>query len=160
DLSNVDTAMNRFERAVQLDPNSALPYAGLAQSQWEKSRRTSAATWKERARDSAEKARARNPDAAPVHIALGMLDLTDGAADRAAEDFQRALDLEPRNADAHRLLAQVYESMNRLDEALAEYKEGTAAEPTYYKPWLNLGVFHYNSGRYEDAVAAFQIVTK
>ena len=155
DATKIDTAIEWFEQAIQLDADSASPHAGLAESQLQKFRDTHDGAWKAQAAESVGKALARNPDAVPVHIAAGRLEYEDGLYERAADDFRRAIALEPRNADAHRRLAKVYEKMEHQDEALASYKAAVSAEPGYYHAWMDLGVFHYNNGRYDDAVDAF-----
>jgi tetratricopeptide (TPR) repeat protein len=157
---NVDSAMHLFENATQLDPNSALPYAGLVTSQLREFQLTKEPFWKDRAKNSMDKARARNPDSGPVHVAAGFLEHIDGRYERAVEEFQRALELEPKNADAHRRLAHVYESMNRLDEAQVAYQRAISAEPGYYKAYIDLGFFHYKQVNYEEAAVAFRKATE
>jgi eukaryotic-like serine/threonine-protein kinase len=159
DLPNVDRALRHFEAAGRLDADSALPLAGMALAALEEFRLTNAPFWRDRARNSIEKANARNPDAAAAHIAAGLLEQADGRHDRAGDHFQRAIELEPGNADPRRYLAAVYQATNRPDEALVAYNGAIEAEPGYYKPYLDLGLLHFVQARYEDAAAAFRKVT-
>jgi eukaryotic-like serine/threonine-protein kinase len=160
DRSNIDFALRRFETATQLDADSALTFAGLARAELEEYRLTSAPFWRDRARDSIEKANARNPDSAAVHIATGILEQSEGQFERAGDAFRRAIELEGRNADARRYLAAVYQSMNHPDEALLAYNDAIAAEPAYFRPYLDLGLFYFVRARYEEAATAFRKVTE
>ena len=61
---------------------------------------------------------------AEVWITLGMVHAGSGKAAQAVEDLQRALDRDPRNADAYRELAAAYRRLNREADARGDVSEG------------------------------------
>src|SRR5262249_33272528 len=87
DSESADSAIPFFEKAMQLDPGSALPYAGLAESQLQNYKRKKGSQWLDWAEASVSKAEGRNPDAVTVRLVAGQLKQTRGSYDAAAEDF-------------------------------------------------------------------------
>ena len=50
-------------------------------------------------------------------------------------DYQRAIEIEPGNADGYRRLGYVYGSINRLSEALTTLRQAIEIEPKYSKTY-------------------------
>ena len=71
----------------------------------------------------------------------------------ALQEFQRALQLDPRNADALIGIAHAYESAGRPADAEAAYKKAIALRPDYWDGYNNLGVFYDGQNRYQEAIA-------
>ena len=67
DDNKIDQALAAFQSAAQLDPDSALPFAGLAEAQRRKSSLTRLPVWRAQAMASWAQAELRNPDCAEVH---------------------------------------------------------------------------------------------
>ena len=59
---NLDSAITVFQRAIALDPNYALAYAGLGETYWQKYLASKDPRWVQPARHACE--RALNPDRA------------------------------------------------------------------------------------------------
>ena len=68
---NSDRAIPFFEKAIELDPRSALPYAGLADAQIRKFDKREGPKWLDMAAVNVAKAEAINPDYVPVLLASG-----------------------------------------------------------------------------------------
>jgi tetratricopeptide (TPR) repeat protein/predicted Ser/Thr protein kinase len=160
DTYTVERAVPFFERAAQLDLHSALPHAGIAEAEIVKFRTSEDRQWLLGAQDASKKAEARNPDAVEVRIVAGLVNQAAGWHEKALEDFRRAVQLEPGNPEALRRLAGAYRAMNLTDEAVRTYHQAIAAQPGYYRPYLDLGIFYYYRAQYDDALAQFQRVTK
>ncbi len=158
DAESADSAIGLFEKAIQLDPNSALPYAGLADAQLQNYRRRKGRQWLDLAQVSVNKAEARNPDAVAVRLVAGLLKETLGSYDKAAEDYRRAIELDPKSGEAYRQLGYLYESMNKPAEALATYRKAIEAEPSYHRPYLDLARFYFYRGQYREAEAEYRKV--
>src|SRR5262249_42794746 len=62
-----------------------------------------------------------DPLSAEVQGALGRILFYSGKTDEAVIRVKRAIDMEPRSAGAHGLLADIYTEMDRHTEALALY---------------------------------------
>ena len=76
-----------------------------------------------------------------------------GAAIRA---FQRAVALEPEDAEIHYLLAQALETAGRTDEAAREYRTTVTLNPSLVSPRYNLAVIYRLQGNYTSMEAELQ----
>ncbi len=71
----------------------------------------------------------RNPNHPRARLMLADWYLFNGQAERSAEELNKALAIDPKNAMAHHSLAQVLEACGRRDEAMAQYRLATELEP-------------------------------
>ena len=155
---SADEAMPFFQKAIEQDPGSALPYAGLAEAQLQKSARFYGGEWLNRATQSLAKAQSLNADAVPVLLAAGLLKRQRGWYDQAALDYSRAVELAPENSEAWKRLADVNNLMNRPDEAVTTYQQAIRFQPDYYAPYYALGRFYLVREQYREAEALFRRV--
>jgi serine/threonine-protein kinase len=98
-----------------------------------------------------------DPKLAEAHVVLGRI--YQGMAqqrDLAVIEFQRALELEPRNADAIQGMARAYEELGRDAEAEAAFKRGVALRPWGWAEYNALASFYYRNKRYADAEAQYR----
>lgn len=73
---------------------------------------------------------------------------------KAAEtEFQIAINLNPRYADAYHNLANVYWRTGQLDKAIASYNKAIQFNPTIWQSRLNLAAIYFNQKRYEKALS-------
>jgi serine/threonine-protein kinase len=151
DGSNAAQAIPLLEHAIELDPRSALPYAGLAEGE--------GSDWLERATGNVDKAKSLNSDSVPVLLVSGVAEQQRGQYERAARDFTRATELNPNSSDAWRRLAIVYEVANRPEEAIATYRKAIAAQPDYYRQYIAFGNFYFNRNEFSQAEQQYQHVT-
>jgi serine/threonine protein kinase len=149
--ADLDRALPLLERAVNLDPDSPLTFAGLADAQFSKYLTTNQPEWKSRAQVSLRKAERRNPDIAAVRVVSGLINTDGGQYEQATSDFLRAIDLEPHSGQAWRWLGRTYESSNQANLAEAAYLKAIEEEPKYFKNYRDLGLFYFYRGAYEDA---------
>lgn len=63
-------------------------------------------------------------------------------------------------AEAHFYLGEIYDILNRPDEAFAEYEKATKLNPKYVQAWFELGAINYNRANYAEAVNNFKEVTR
>lgn len=73
---------------------------------------------------------------------------------RAAELYQRLLDLNPDNVDTRNNLGLTLHYLGRHDEALRHLRTGAEANPDYERIWLTLGFVSSQLGNTEEARAA------
>ena len=156
DTYSFDQAITQFEQAARLDPNSALPPAGIALALVEKFRRTKENTYLEQAREWVHTAQSRNPDSVRVLLASATVDSANGQYLKALQDYRRMQELEPRNVDALLGLAETYEALKEPDEAVAADRKAEELDPQYYKPYHLLGSFYERHGRNAEAVEQFR----
>jgi len=145
-------ARQYFEQAIQLDPNYAPAYAGLADSYWNDIGVPPRETMP-KARDYALRAVALDETLAHAHTALATVrfygDWDWAEADR---EYQRALQLNPGDAEAHRMYSVFLAAMGRADEALAQVLAAQVLDPLYNDNNTTAGWDLYCSRRYDQAL--------
>ena len=159
DQVSADEAIAFFQKAIELDPRSALTYAGLAEAQVQKFQRGYGHQWLDSAEQSVAKAQSLNPDSALVLLAAGLFKQQRGWYEQAAQDFSRAVELAPNSAEGWNRLAAAYSGMNRPDEAIATYQKAIQAQPDYYAPYIDFGRFYYDRGEFQKAEQLFRHAT-
>ncbi|HEV2834973.1 MAG TPA: tetratricopeptide repeat protein, partial [Pyrinomonadaceae bacterium] len=125
-------AIERLERAVELDPHFAIAHAELADCyallNWYVEPPPPEA-W-ERAKDSALSAVEADPDLAEAHASLGFVRLHyDRDWVDAERELRKAIQLKPGNQVAHRWYAYSLSAMGRHDEAYAEIERARQITP-------------------------------
>ena len=149
-------AVALLERAVAADPDSPLAWAGLAEAQWRQYLVAREATWKGKTEESVRQAELRDPDLPEVHLISGLLKADAGSYELAVADYKRAIELQPKNGDAHRRLGMSYDKNGQLNDALAELQKATQVQPDNVRNYRELGTFFTHRGRYADALTEFQ----
>ncbi len=148
-----------FERAVEVDPGYAPAWAGLALATFwvADNAETLAAITQgyDRALAAAERAVALDPELADGYAARGFLrSSARWDWDGAREDVERALALNPGNAETYRIYAPVLAAVGRLDAALAAARKTTEIDPLDAVAWGRLGLLHASRGHLDLANAA------
>jgi eukaryotic-like serine/threonine-protein kinase len=146
-----DAAMPLFRKAMEADPQSALPWAGLAEAELQKFLSGAGRHWLDDADAHAAKARSINSDALAVVLVTGEIDQEHGRYESAIANFGRATELDPGDARAWGLLARVFERTDRAAEAAATYQKAIAAQPDSYWPWRDLGRFYFFRNQFHEA---------
>jgi len=67
--------------------------------------------------------------------------------------LKRALDIDPRNADAHYAQGQLWRTRGRMDDAIASTEAALSVSPNHYYAMRALGYLYYFSGDLEKALA-------
>ena len=158
DPERVDSAIAVFNHALERDPNYALAYAGLGQAYWHKYEETHDQNWVTKASQVCQKAVDLGRELANGHTCIGMVYNGTGRYEQAAEEFQRAAQLDPDSDDALRGLGLAYQSLGKLPEAEANYQRAISLHPNYWSGYNWLGSFYYRQARYEDAAKMFSHV--
>lgn len=155
---NLENAIAMFQRALEDDDQYALAHAGLGEAYWRKYERTSNPEWVGRAVGSCQKAIKSNDQLVEVHVTLGIVNSGTGNYEEAVENFETALDLDPRNAAAFGGLARVYAQTDRLDEARATYLKAMELRPGDWRMYHQLGTFYFGQRDYAAAIEPFRRV--
>jgi predicted Zn-dependent protease/HEAT repeat protein len=107
-------ALKTWQRLHKLDPGNEIFIIGLGESQFQVGQKPEArATW------AALRERVRPPVRGHLRLAEVLLE-HDLGVDAVAE-AKRAQALEPKSIEPHRLLAQIFEHMKKVNEAVAEW---------------------------------------
>jgi len=94
------------------------------------------------------------------HMCLGLLEDGKGEYEKAAEQFQQAVQLEPANDRAYTNLAGAYQHLHQPDKAEETYKRAIAVRPQYWRVYSFLGSFYIAQAEYEKAAATFRRATE
>jgi serine/threonine protein kinase/cytochrome c-type biogenesis protein CcmH/NrfG len=144
----------QFERAIQLDPNFAMAYAGLSGA-WARRGVWGAFSLEQvhaRSRAAALKALELDPDSSASYCSLGMVKhLHEWDWSGAERDFRKALQLEPNSVEGHFSYSTLLMSLGRFSEALAEIERCATLDPlsgTVHSTW---GRILFRARRYPEA---------
>ena len=155
-------AVEAYGRAVELEPEYAMAYAGLALAQYADagySDDTATITQGQKlAMAAAEQAVARDPGLADAYAARGYLRgcySWDWAG--AQTDFAQALALNPGDDTTYERYARLLASLGKLPEAIAAVRKPIASDPLSARAWYVLGRFEAAHG---DLAAARQSLNR
>ncbi len=149
-------AQQSYERAIELDPDYASAYAGLAETCLHAWFLGSAAAL-DRAYELALKAQRLQPSLPFVLEALGNVQLFKGQHEEAIAAARGWLDLEPGNADAHANLAGALHFSGYSDQVLPLIENAMQLNPFYpFYYTLYIGQACLALENYEDALRALQ----
>ncbi len=149
-------AEERFQRAVELDPQFAAAWIGLGLSHieqyWFYGDRTDRR--RELARAALDRAAALTPEVPEVDFALGIFHYH-GYYDyaRALERLQRAVTADPGRAQFHEWIGYVYRRSGRIDEAITALERAAQLDPGSGRVIGGLGETYGLAGRYREGRA-------
>ncbi|HTH51324.1 MAG TPA: tetratricopeptide repeat protein, partial [Pyrinomonadaceae bacterium] len=147
-FTEVTKAVAYFQQAIDRDPNFALGYVGLADSDEDRDR--------PQKKEYIRRALEIDPDLAEAHASLGyqyMLDYDWLASER---ELKRAMELDPKYPQSYAWNGARLMMIGRYDESLAEIQRALDIDPTsngfnFYKG-VCLGV----AGRLDESIAQFK----
>lgn len=154
-------SIDYFERAIAIDPNYALAYAGLADSYiqgiWHVPFDSKAVLPKATA--AARRAVEIDDQLAEAHTALANAYQLDWNWSGTEQEIERALALNPRLARAHHVYAFQLLIMGRNDEALAAIQKAQALDPLNMVINTDVAFILSSAGRRAEAIEqALQVV--
>jgi tetratricopeptide (TPR) repeat protein len=150
------TAAGSFRASIALDPRFALGHAGLADTLWEQYRVTHDPSLPRLALDAGLTALALNPRQPATRVAVATVYQGLGQNDEAAEQLHRALELQPSNDDAHRILSRVLTAQGKPEQAIEELQQALAYRPRSLTTNNALGRLYYELRRLPEAAATFE----
>ena len=149
-------AIEYFKQAVKLDPQFALAYARISETYGSMPAYPYLSPKEAfpEAKAAAQRALEIDPTLAEAHTFLAYsLVIYDWNWAEGERSFKRAIELDPNNASAHFRYGQIYLApVGRLDEALAEIKRGSDAEPLDINMGSTLAWAYYITGQSDRAL--------
>jgi type IV pilus assembly protein PilF len=94
---------------------------------------------------------ASNTDAAKANLNVGVTYVREGRPDLAVDALNRALQLDPRLADAHYTIAIAYDQLGRFELAEEHYQRAAQIEPDNSLSANGYAVFLCRQGRWNEA---------
>jgi serine/threonine-protein kinase len=153
--AETDKAIAYFQQAIEIDPNYALAYVGLAEAYLPMALTTGVPS-----REVIPKAKAAilraveiDPNNIDGHVALGLISFWyDWDWPAAESHYLRALDLDPKSAEAHFAYAHLLSNRGRHDKASEEIKRSIELDPLELKTNAVEGQVFFFAGRYDEAL--------
>jgi serine/threonine-protein kinase len=149
-------SIEHFQRAIDLDQDFALGWSGLGDAYGALSYYNFIAPRDgfPRAEAAARKALAIDASLPEAHLTLALCLLFYGWNPTEAEvEFKRAIELRPSFGAAHSFYSFCLQAQGRLDEALAEARQGRALDALLLPANMVLGWVLLRVGAFEDALA-------
>src|SRR5882672_10236866 len=155
--TGIQFARRMFERAIEVDPNFALAYAGVADTcsflymYWDGSKANL-----EGAESASRRSLELDAELAEGHASRGFaLSLSRKYAD-AQSEFETAIRLNPKLYEAHYLYARACFQEGKLEEAIRHYEDASRVRPEDYQALMLMQAPLKGLGRPEEAAAALR----
>lgn len=143
-----------FEQALEIDPDYAQAYAGLADS-WILLREVGNLTLfkaTQRSHEAISKSLRLNNQLPEAQASLGLCILGGGSRIEAERQFLKAIDLDPEYSDAYLFQANLLRDRGLLTKATGVYTKAISLDP-YNKAILeNQALLFANQGRFDEAI--------
>ena len=152
------SAIVNFEKAIEMDPDYAVAWAGLADSL---ALMASYAYLEDpeslqRAERATQRALELDPGSAEAWAALGTLEYLERDGIAALEAFEKAITLKPDYAHAYTLAAYQLSVLGRFDESYARARKAVDLDPLSPEALINLSASSLFTGRSEESLKAAQ----
>jgi len=152
---NANNAIAVLGQALNLDPNYGAARAELGMAYWWKYYSTKDKRAVALAKEACAKAIESGNAGSAGHICVGWVANGTGQHELAAGEFQKAVQLDPTNAQAYTGLASAERQLNKLDEAEKTYQRVIQLRPQYAGAYLDLGGFYLQQQQVEKAIDMF-----
>lgn len=149
-------AVELYGQAIDLDPDFAEAYAGLAAAHLSLNARGYVS--EEQALSAAEAAARRavelDDELAAAHLARGWYLATEVRLDETEREYKRAIELAPGDAVAHAAYSGLLLTLKRFDESVAEARRSIELDPLSTQHRRNLVAKLMFARRYREAITA------
>jgi len=153
--AETDKAVAYFQQAIELDRNYALPYLGLANAYLPMALTSGLPSWQviPKAKEAALRAVEIDPGNSQGYVILGLISFWYEWNWQAAEKhYQRALDLDPKSAEAHFAYAHLLSNSGHHEQALAEIKLARELDPLSLRTNAEEGQILFYAKDYDNAL--------
>ncbi len=145
-------AIELFKKALELDPNYALAYAGLGDAFSQRAGRFGMEpSWLDRAIEASERAISIDPHSAEAHKSLGLAYMAKGWRQKALEAYQKSLEFNPNYYPTVGNIGTTNLALGEYGEALKWTRKGLSLSPTFAFSYSNVGYLYGCLGDYAEA---------
>ena len=153
--TSMEFARQMFTRAIEVDPNYARAYAGIADCcsilyMYFDARESNL----KQADKASQKALDLDPDLAEAHSARGLSYSLSKRYQEAAEEFEKAMKLDPKLYEAPYFYARAYLAQGMAYEAAPLFERASALRPEDYQARAFLAAAYTQQGRIGEASKA------
>ena len=157
-IDGLNNAIEYFKQAIEIDPEYALAYSGLADCYiLSPDYSLRIPDYLQKAKEAAEKSLKYGPDLAESHTSMGYVYYWEGNIENGRGEFEKALDINPDYPTAHYWYGEMMsEYEGRHEEGIEEIKKALELDPYSIVINLLLGKVYDDAGKYEEAVEQMQ----
>ncbi|HUQ20744.1 MAG TPA: protein kinase [Gemmatimonadaceae bacterium] len=154
---SLEYARQMFSKAIEIDPEYARAYAGVADCYSLLYTYFDAREFNLRQADKASsKALELEPDLAEAHVSKGLAVSLSKRFDEAEQEFETAMKLDPKLFEAAYWFARARASQGAYDEAVKLYERASALRPEDYQTPGFLAQTLMSLGRIDEGKAAYR----
>ncbi len=107
----------------------------------------------------------QEPNAPGIHFLLGRLllsrpDAGPDAVARAKQEFEKELEIDPRNAGAEYILGEIARQASQWDEAVTHFSRATKLDTSFGDAYMGLGFSLVALKRYEEAIPPLRVAVR
>ena len=136
-----EIARHTFERAIEIAPDFALAWAGLANcSSFTRLYFGGGDDTSRDAETASLRALALAPDLAETRVARGLALSLDGKYDEAGVELEKAVALDPGSYEAHYFYGRVEFARGRMEQAETHFRRAAEIDPAAQDTWYLLGM--------------------
>jgi TolB-like protein/DNA-binding winged helix-turn-helix (wHTH) protein/Tfp pilus assembly protein PilF len=155
---NLKKSVGSFKDVIRQEPDYAPAWAGLATAYglldlFHYSPHNVAL---KSSREAALKALELDDTLSEAYVSLASASLSEWSWSAAAQEIQRAIDLDPNNATAHQWRGYLLRAEGRYDESIVEMKTALELDPLTANKKQSLGATLYQAGHYDEALQLFR----
>jgi adenylate cyclase len=154
---NIGFARQMFERAIELDPNFAAAWAGLATAHLHLVGWGGGESDFEGARKASTRALELDPELAEAHVAAGQGFSMEQCYADATAAFERAIELDPTLFDAYYYYARSNFKAGDLEKSLRLFQQARCVRPEDYQPSALIALVLTQLGRHDEARRADEL---
>jgi adenylate cyclase len=151
-------AIKMYLKALELDQNYALAYAGVSvcYSQFITRGWDENPIWLDKAQDAALRALGIDQGLPEAHFALGFVYEVKEDWDREEGAMRRVLLFHPNHAHAHDSLGDVFYHRDELEAAMSEYQTALRLDPFHPRALIQAAATYEKTGKYRAAIDQLQ----
>lgn len=155
--ASIDFAMRMYEKALEIDPDFALAYAGLGDAYVNKYMTyfDKSTAWLDEAERTCKRALNLDPTLPEAHRALGRVYQFKKKYPEAQNEFQKAVQLKPDYTEGYRSLAWLFLEEGRLEEVIKTGQKALETRPLDKETYLLLGLAYQDQKNDKKALEMF-----
>ncbi|MBW3565408.1 MAG: protein kinase [Acidobacteria bacterium] len=143
----LEVARQMFSRAIEIDPEYARAYAGIADcSSYLRLYFGAGEGAVEEAKSASRKALELDPDLAEARVSRGFALSLTKEYEEAERELQKAIELNPSLFEAHYIAARVYFAQGRYEDAARHFAKARDISPEAYDSWYFLASCYRSLG--------------
>lgn len=155
-MASLNVAIDHFKTAIEIDPDFALAYIGLADAYLTLGANFLGGLSNDESNALAEpplnQALVLNPNSGEAHAILGLLRQQQGNAQAAEQAYRQAIKLQPNSARAFRLYGRLRSRQGRNQEAMELLQKALNLDPFSVGVNFDVGRLYDLSGQFDEAL--------